>query len=311
MEAKLMEFPDPENDIHLFRIFDSGISPDPLDEIVHLVKLIAPSADKKLIINSHRDIQDIFSGYFPGFRQNMNKYHDLRHTYAVALATARLFHGTLIQGQTFSNLAILKGMLSAYFHDTGLLLRSFDTAENGAEYTRYHETRSIDVLENYLKSWNLDDEIRVDCSSIIRCTNIEFDFESTEFSSPEIKRVAQIVGTADLLAQMADRYYLEQLPHLYQERKAGGVLDHLSAFELMRETTSFYHNVIMKRLETVLGDAAHAMKDHFRQRWNLNRDLYKENIKANIDYLQKVVDRCHAHPEDIFIYLRRRPPLTE
>jgi hypothetical protein len=308
---KSMELSDPENHIKQFKIFDSGISSDPLDEIIHLLQLIAPSADTKLIVTTHRDIADIFSGYYPGYRENNNKYHNLRHTFAVALATIRVFHGLMAKGQSFSSRTILKGMLSAYFHDTGLLLRSFDTAENGAEYTRDHETRSINALANYLKSCKLDDEIRIDCSSIIRSTNIELDFQSIPFNSPEVKLVGQIVGTADILAQMADRYYLEQLPHLYQERRDGGVLDHVSAFELMKETTSFYHNIIIERLETVLGDVAHAMRAHFKRRWNLDRNLYKENINSNIDYLQKVVNKCHTHPENIFLYLQRRPPRTK
>lgn len=305
-----MELSDPENHIQQFRIFDSGISSDPLDEIVHLLQLIAPSADKQLIITAHRDIADMFNGCYPGYRENNNKYHNLRHTFAVALAAARVFHGLTVQGQTFSSGAVLKGMLSAYFHDTGLLLRPFDTAENGAEYTRGHEARSITALAHYLESWHLDTDIKSDCSSIIRCTNIELDVQSIQFNSPEAKLVGQIVGTADILAQMADRYYIEQLPHLYQERKVGGVLDHLSAFELMKETASFYHAVIIERLEKVLGDAARAMRTHFKQRWNLDRDLYKENIKANINYLQKVVNQCHAHPEEISLYLKRRPPQT-
>lgn len=306
-----MELSDPENHIQQFKLFDSGISSNPLDEIIQLLQLIAPSADKKLIVTTHRDITDIFSGYYPGYKENKNKYHNLRHTFAVALATIRIFHGLMVQGQSVSSRTILKGMLSAYFHDTGLLLRSFDTAENGAEYTRDHETRSINALANYLKSCKLDDEIRIDCSSIIRSTNIELDFQSIQFDSPEVKLVGQIVGTADILAQMADRYYLEQLPHLYQERRDGGVLDHVSAFELMKETASFYNNVIIERLETVLGDVAQAMRAHFKQRWNLDRNLYKENIKSNIDYLQKVVNKCHTHPENIYLYLQRRPPRTK
>ncbi len=40
-----MELSDPENHIQQFRIFDSGISADPLDEIVHLLQLIDPSTD--------------------------------------------------------------------------------------------------------------------------------------------------------------------------------------------------------------------------------------------------------------------------
>jgi len=301
----------PETDFQLFRIFDTGISADPLDEIIHLIELVDHSTNAKLISSIHHDIKNIFKGNYPGFKENSNKYHNLRHTYAVALATIRLFHGLTLHGHTFSPATLLKGMLSAYFHDTGLLLRSFDTAENGAEYTRCHENRSIDMLANYLEFSHLDDHLWTDCSAIIRGTNIELDFQSLDFSAPEIKLIGQIVGTADILAQMADRYYLEQLPHLYQERRAGGVMEHLSAFELMRETESFFHDVIVRRLEIELGNRAPAMRAHFRQRWNIDRDLYREKIEANISYLLQVVNKCHQHPEDISKYLQRRPPEVE
>ena len=305
---KSSTFPDPENNVHLFRIFESGASSDPLDEIVHLVHTIAPSISTSLLSTVHWDIEGIFSGYNPEFRENRNKYHNLRHTCAVVLATVRLFHGLTAEGRQFSSAAVLKGLLSAYFHDTGLLLKSSDSGENGAVFTRWHEKRSIDALSRYLKTSRLDDELLQDCSSIIRGTTIDFDFHSIPFSSPEIELVAQIVSTADILAQMADRYYIEQLPHLYQEHRDGGVFDHESVFELMKESTAFYRNVIKKRLETTLGNTARAMRAHFRERWNLDRDFYNENLTANINYLQMVVSKCRAHPKNIFIYLQRRPP---
>jgi hypothetical protein len=61
-----MELSDPENHIQQFRIFDSGISADPLDEIVHLLQLIDPSTGIQLITAAHRDVADIFSGCYPG-----------------------------------------------------------------------------------------------------------------------------------------------------------------------------------------------------------------------------------------------------
>ncbi len=156
---KSSTFPDPENNVHLFRIFESGASSDPLDEIVHLVETLAPSISKSLLITIHWDIEGIFSGYDPEFRENRNKYHDLRHTYAVVLATLRLFHGLTAEGREFSSSAVLKGLLSAYFHDTGLLLKLSDSAENGAAFTRCHEQRSIDALSRYLKTSDLDNDI--------------------------------------------------------------------------------------------------------------------------------------------------------
>ncbi len=289
------------------RIFESGATSDPLDEILTLIELASPSVDLDLIITFHNDIQDIFSGYYPGFRENGNKYHNLRHTYNVVLASARLFHGLTLEGYTFPNNLITKGILSSYFHDTGLLLRSFDTADTGAEFTRYHEARSISSLFKYLESHKFDDITRLDCASMIRCTNLSLDINSIEFSSFETKIAGQVLGTADILAQMADRYYLEQLPFLFIEHRAGGLKQYDSAYELMKNTTNFYYKFITNRLRNILGNVVRVMPTHFQQRWDIEKDLYQENIENNIRYLEGVISEC-KDPDSVYRYLRRRPP---
>lgn len=303
-----MELPEFETALRLFRIFETGATSNPLDEILELVNLVNPSVEDDLIIAFHQDIQDIFSGYYPGFKENGNKYHNLRHTFGVVLASARLFHGLTVEGYHFSSQMVLMGILSSYFHDTGLLLRSFDTADTGAEFTRYHEARSISSLFKYIEPYGFDDSMRIDCSSIIRCTNLDLDINSIEFNSSETKQVGQILATADILAQMADRYYLEQLPNLFIEHRAGGLHAYDSAYDLMKDTTNFYHNFIARRLETDLANTSRAMRVHFQNRWNLDRDLYIENMENNINYLQAVITQCNENLDDIHRYLRRRPP---
>jgi len=289
------------------RIFESGATSDPLDEILSLVEIANPSVDLDVIITFHNDVQDIFSGYYPGFRENGNKYHNLRHTYNVVLASARLFHGLSLEGYTFPNNLITKGILSSYFHDTGLLLRSFDTADTGAEFTQYHEARSISSLFKYLESYKFDDSTRLDCASMIRCTNLSLDINSIEFSSFETKIAGQVLGTADILAQMADRYYLEQLPFLFVEHRAGGLKQYESAFDLMKNTTTFYSKFITYRLKHILGNVVRVMRTHFQQRWDIDKNLYRENIENNIQYLENVLSEC-TDSDSVYRYLRRRPP---
>lgn len=306
-----MDLPKSEIEIQLFNIFDSGVSTDPLEEIIFLAQETAVGVNRGLITTIHGDIRNIFNGTHPDFEENSNKYHNLRHTYSVVLATVRLFHGLSAQGCRFTGQTILNGIISAYFHDTGLLLRSVDSAENGAEYLLGHETRSIQVLKTYLESIGLDSSTIADSSSIIRCTNIELALDSIPFRSEEMRRAGQIVGTADIVAQMADRFYLEQLPHLYQEKKIGGLKEHESVFELMKETTDFYHDVIRKRLEISFDNVGQAMRHHFKTRWDLDMDLYGRNIERNVKYLQTIVEKCKHDPEKIWGYLQRQPPVTE
>jgi len=275
---------------------------------LELIERTNPSVDHHTVTSFHHDIQNIFSGAYPGFKENGNKYHNLKHTYSVALATIRLFHGLSVEGCQFSEDLIVKGILSSYFHDTGLLLRSFDTAENGAEFIRFHEDRSISSLCKYLERYDFSEAMLSDCGSIIRCTDLEFDINSIEFSSSKVKLVGQILGSADVLAQMADRYYLERLPFLFQERHAGGLNEYPSAFDLMKDTNNFYRNIIVKRLNKDLGNSARAMQIHFNSRWNINRDLYTENIEKNITYLQKIIKESNDNFDKVQGHLRRHPP---
>ena len=292
----------------LFTIFNSGSTSEPLDEILLILTRIDSTIDEKLIATIHHDIGRFFKGEDPEYQESNTKYHNLRHTYAVVLAASRLFHGLSLSGQNWSAASIVHGIVCAYFHDIGLLLRTSETAANGAVFLRDHEERSTQVLKQYLASYPIANIDITDCSTIIQTTDITIDITSLTYRSPEVKRVAQLVASADILAQMADRYYIEQLPYLFQEKKEGGLIEFESAFALMKDTAWFYHNVILKRLEKELGNIASAMRSHFKNRWNLDRDLYRENSDANIEYLQKIVSRCEEHPDHISRYMKRTPP---
>jgi len=110
------------------------------------------------------------------------------------------------------------------------------------------------------------------------------------------------------MAQMADRYYLERLPFLFQELKEGGIETRDSAFDLIQETTLFYHNIITGRLEKDFANVAQAMEAHFHQRWQIKENPYYTNIEKNITYLKKILRLCENELEDLSVFLKRIPP---
>ncbi len=293
----------------LTQLFESGETDDPLDEILTLLSLIAPDHPQAPICQLHQEIADFFSGKHPDYRPSNTKYHNLGHTYSVVLATARLFHGLSCDGWHVSEETLEKALYSAYFHDCGLLLKNSENANSGAKYTKDHERRSILFLEKHLQGKELSPSFITDCSHIIQCTNLSIDTDTLEFPSAEIQLACSAVGSADILAQMADRYYLERLPYLFQEHQEGGVTPHNSAVELMQHTTFFYHNVIVDRLERVFGNLTQSMQTHFRERWNLDRNLYLENIRKNLDYIELIIESCEEELECLQQFLRRNPPL--
>jgi len=297
------------DNLFLTKLLESGYTEDPLDEILAVLNLMAPDFQREPHIELHREIGLIFGGEHPDYRQSNTMYHDLDHTYGVVLATVRLFHGLSCDGWSVSEATILKALYSAYFHDCGLLVKNSEDAVTGAIYTIGHEKRSMFFMADYLKAKKFSLPFITDCSVIIQCTNLSIDPDSLFFPSAEMQLASFAVGSADILAQMADRYYLERLPQLFQEHEEGGIGNYSSAVELMEQTSVFYHDVVIDRLSRVFGNLTKFMQIHFRERWGVDRNLYLENIKKNVKYIQLIVRSCGGDMEEsIHKYLRRVPP---
>lgn len=296
--------------VQLQALFDSGDTPNPLDEILLLVARVCPTIDGELIRKVHTDIAAIFSGQYPGFKFSATKYHNLRHTYAVVLASIRLFHGLFLEKRTTSPDLVTLGLLSAYFHDSGMLLQITDKADSGANYTKNHEVRSTVILAKYLRKNGFPQDFEENCEAIIKYTNLAIEAENIDIDDKEVELCGQVIGTADLLAQMADRYYLESLPLLFQEYQDGGIDNYSSALDLMTSTVEFHEKVIKKRLKNTLGDVAPSMQTHFHKHWGIDKNIYLDNIQLNIDYLRQIIKNCDMNLGCWAKYLRRTPPPT-
>ena len=227
----------------------------------------------------------------------------------VVLASARLFHGLHCNKVCITPETLFKGLLAAYFHDTGMLLQEGDTTQCGTTYMANHEERSILFLRNYVLQNGYDEGIITDCATIINYTDLKSDPTTFEYHTQDIQLAGQVIGSADILAQMADRYYLECLPLLFNELEAGGINQHNSAQELMEQTEIFYHEVVVKRLTTTFSGTSQAMQTHFRERYKIDRNLYIENIDKNIKYLKKIISQSNGI-DCLEKHLKRVPPVT-
>ncbi len=291
----------------LVKIFEGKTRGNPHEEVLLLARSIAPGINTNLLNAVHDNLISCFAGKHPEFQKNTMPYHNLRHSQMVVLATARLFHGLFHNNFSISENLLLKGLFSAYFHDTGMLLRRSDPAASGSAYIRTHEKRSIAFLFDYINNKKLDMDKFADCATIVMYTRLRSDPAVFAPHPQEIKLAGQVVGSADILAQMADRYYLECLPLLFNEQKEGKINTHKSALDLMEQTSQFYHRFILKRLFTTFSGIMEAMQTHFRVRHAIDRDLYIENMDKNIEYLQRILPKCENR-KCIERYLRRIPP---
>jgi len=292
---------------NLTQILEGKLDDNPLDEILFLAEKICPTIDLGRIREVHADLISFFSGSTPDFQKNTLPYHNLRHSQMVVLAAARLFHGLNCNRVPISSDTLFKGLLAAYFHDTGMLLQESESTHSGMEYMANHEARSIEFLNKYVDRKGFGEDLSRDCATIIKYTDLDSDPATFDYHSHEIQLAGQVVGSADILAQMSDRYYLECLPLLFNEQKTGGINQHSSALELMDHTANFYHNVVLKRLTTTFSNTSKAMQTHFREMYKVDRNLYIDNIDKNIEYLKKIIAQCDGI-DCLEKHLKRIPP---
>ena len=276
-------------DRKLYELTDTDSPVDTIAEIKHILHLIDPSLDPALIEEVYEDILRLFHGEFPGYKASNTKYHNLEHTCASTLASARLIHGLHIQGQVFSPRLVQLCLIATLFHDTGLIQAEEEEEGTGAQHTIGHEDRSIALMGKILAEKGYSQEDIRDCGHMIKCTELFYPMEEIPFDSEEVKIMGQVVGTADLVAQMADKNYQEKLPLLFMEFQEAGVQGFETPLELFSKTEEFYRKVARKRMRKELEGVSAAAIHHFRERWYIDKNLYEDSIKQNIRRMKDTV----------------------
>lgn len=277
-----------------------GCPDDIYKEIKFIISLMIEDFDFDFLDLCFDNTERIFTGRFPGYQASNTSYHNLDHTMAVALAVVRLMHGVYRQkNKIFSADLIECGVISALFHDTGLIQKSNDHEGTGAKYTKYHEERSILIVHEFLKSVGRSGKMSNYCAQIIQCTKLTTSPSQLHFDSDDVRLMGYLLGTADIAAQMADRVYLERLPLLLDELKEGGVEGYDSTIDIYHQTVTFFKEVIRKRLYVEFEGAIDSMRFHFSNRWGLDQNLYVTAIENNINYIEYLNKTC---PQDLNFY---------
>jgi len=255
------------------------------------------------------DVGRLYGGDFPGYHACETKYHDLQHILEVTLAMVRLMDGC---AQSTSPLVLnehlfMLGAVSAMFHDIGYLRQIGDTEKShGAEYTRTHVGRGSEFIARYLPTVGLE-ALAGPASRIVHFTGYEIPVSSIKIE-PQYRMIGNLLGSADILAQMADRCYLEKChDRLYPEFVLGGIARQVdekgeekvvfeSADDLIFKTPGFFQGA-SKRLEQDLQGVHRLVGRHFQ-----GENLYYSAARRNIDYAQSI-----AEARDISLLRRKLP----
>ncbi|OIN96825.1 MAG: hypothetical protein AUJ48_00915 [Deltaproteobacteria bacterium CG1_02_45_11] len=276
------------NDKQLYNLIRMDSTEAVLEEVRVILDLIAPNFNTAPVASSFVKTVELYKGNCPGYQSCNTEYHDLRHITDTFIAMARLVHGAVLNGKTFNDRQIVLGLVTALLHDTGYIQEKHDHEGTGAKYTSSHIQRSIDFLQLYGAEYGLSDEEILAGRAIILCTDLAVDISTIKFSTSKIELLGKMLGTADLLAQMADRTYLEKLLFLYHEFKEAEFGGYENELDLLRKTIGFY-DFIAERLKTTLNATNRFMVSHFASRWNIQTDLYHEAIEKQKNHLKQIV----------------------
>jgi len=260
-----------------------------LEEVGAILCEISPNIDLKLIETAFNDTICLFKGEYVGYLACNTKYHNQHHTLGALLALVRLIHGAANQGNIFSDHNLVLSVICTLFHDSGYMQSSGDLEGTGAKYTITHIQRSIDFLSYYMKEKFYPEADIINAANILNCTGLNTKIADLKFADTQIEMLGKILGTADLLGQMSDRYYLEKLIYLYQEFIEGGITIYSSERDLLQKRTGF---VLMTedRCDTELGGVWHYMQSHYHICFGYDYDPYKIALQKNLDYLKFITE---------------------
>jgi hypothetical protein len=258
---------------------------DVIREVRRIILLVYEKFNFDQFYQVFGDILKLFNGHYPGYRRCNTFYHDLSHTMDCLLVTAKLIHGAGLNGIVFTRRDVTLGLISALMHDTGYIQAEEDNTGTGAKYTTSHIERSIEFMKKYFHDHAFPSEYLPICSAFLRCTGLDVKIAEIKFQCREHEILGQILGTADLIGQMANENYLEKLPFLFDEFQEGGVPGYTDKFDLLKKTPAFWE-MVKERLVLELGHVDRYLRDYLRVLKGINQDVYRQAIDRNMEQLQ-------------------------
>lgn len=246
----------------------------------------------------------LYAGDLPGYLGCDTLYHDAQHSLDCCLALTRLIDGhegaEPPRSQLGPRRAVL-GVLIALFHDAGYIRRVDDSAASGAEYTLCHVRRSGDFLAGHLPPLGFGREVPL-ARRLVHYTGYEIALDEIAVRGKLDRRLGFMLGTADVVAQVSDRSYLEKCrDFLFREFTQCGLAGgpgarYASPEDLLRKTPQFHRHLCSERLDGYFGSVHRYMAEHFG-----GRNPYQASMDAQLRRLQDAIE------SDDLGRLRRRP----
>ncbi|HXZ55210.1 MAG TPA: HD domain-containing protein [Burkholderiales bacterium] len=283
-------------------------------EVDRIFVELYPKASTEKIDRAFYDLTTMYRGGRPGYHACDTAYHDIQHVLEVTLAMSRLIDGyerTRIGLEPLDASMFRLGVITALFHDCGYIRTLHDRKhKNGGELTLTHVSRGARFLRDYLPKIGMGEDADV-AAALIHFTGYEIPVAAIRVPSLAHRLLGSLLGSADIIAQMSDRCYLEKCrDRLYPEFVAGGIarrrlpdgneeVVYRSGDDLVRKTPNFYRGA-SRRLDSDLGGTHKYAQSHFG-----GQHLYMEELTKNIEFAQ-LIDKAGNGGA-----LKRNPPTTQ
>ena len=280
--------------------------------VLEILDDVYPNFNHQMLQKAFDECHQLFIGEHPDYLPCDALYHDEQHTLDMTLALARLISGheqKVTADQRIGPERATLGIITALYHDSGYMLRKDDQKHhNGAEYTLTHVSRSAEHLKHHFNKIG-EAELALHSANMVHYTGLEVAPEDIILPDQQTHLVGHMLGTADYIAQMADRCYLEKCyERLYVEFVLAGIAvqvdeqgkEHTiyeSAEDLLRKTPIFYENNVKIRLEKIFNNVYQYEDSYFK-----GEHSYIQNVQQNQDRLVEILEA-----EDLNL-LRREPP---
>jgi hypothetical protein len=280
------------------------------EAVCGIFERLYPRADLGPVRLAFDTFARLYAGILPGYHGCDTWYHDVQHSLDCTLAMARLIDGhdrSVPRRSRVGERRARLGVICALFHDAGYI-RRYDEAQfhNGAEFTFYHVARSAAFLTEFLPKIGFAREARLG-GRLVHFTGYEIALPKINVRNPLDRRIGFMLGTADLIAQMADRCYLEKCKaYLFHEFRACGLAApgipggpkpvYQSPEDLVRRTPEFIDELFRERLDGYFRRSYRYMAVHFN-----GINPYMLAIEKHLEHLRRIVDT------DTIGTLRRRP----
>jgi hypothetical protein len=268
-------------------------------EIARLFRLLYPGAEHALMDRAFADFAALYRGQYAGYQASDTRFHDVQNVMEVTLAMARLMDGyerSRRDSPPLGTRLFQLGILLALFHDIGYLRKTSDfTAPNGAFYTASHVSRGAQFLREYLPKVGLED-IKETVAELVHFTGAEKPIADIAVNDPLLRFLGNLLGSAEIMAQMADRCYLEKCrDRLYPEfveaglagrqteqTATGGEIVYKSGEDLVQQTPAFFEAAV-NRLEDDLDGVYNYAATHFG-----GYNLYIHAATRNVHFAKEV-----------------------